>query len=52
MRGKPGERIATTIRLPCELMERLRRQADEMGRSFNCLAVNILWRFVRAYRSQ
>lgn len=36
------ERITTTIRLPCELMERLRRQADVMGLSVNQLILVLI----------
>lgn len=45
-------RTQTTIRLPGELMEQLRREADTRSQSWNCLLGNILWRFVRAYRTR
>ena len=40
-----------TIRLPCELMERLRREAEGKGSSFNGLVANILWKFVRYWEA-
>ena len=45
-------REQTTLRLPGELMERLREKAREQGKSFNCLVENILWHWVTAYRRQ
>ena len=45
-------RVQTTIRLPDELVAQLKRQAEERGISFNCLAVNVLMRFIRALEVQ
>lgn len=38
-RGSPMEREQTTLRLPVELAEQLRRQAQEMGVSMNALMI-------------
>lgn len=44
--GKEGEMKAKTIRLPMELMEALRREADEKGMSVNNVMLFILWRSI------
>lgn len=36
------EREQTTIRLPVELKERIHKQADEMGVSFNEIVIKLL----------
>lgn len=43
------DRVQTTIRLPSELLNRLRREADRRGKSLNCLIRNILMRFLKDY---
>ena len=40
-------REQTTLRLPAELMERLRQQAQEMGHTVNDLILLALWKHFR-----
>lgn len=42
------EREQTTIRLPVELKERLQRQADKLGISFNALVLKIFYDFIQS----
>lgn len=42
------DREQTTLRLPVELMERLRRQAQEMGYTVNDLIMFILRGYLRS----
>lgn len=44
-------REQTTIRLPTELLDSLRREAEGRGKSFNSLVVNVLWSWFRAFQS-
>lgn len=45
-RGESVERGQTTIRLPCELMDRLRREADKKGYTAKDLLVFLLWDYM------
>ena len=40
--GGEMEREQTTIRLPAELMEKLKQEAEKLGMSFNALLLMIL----------
>lgn len=40
--GEEMEREQTTIRLPAELMEKLKQEAEKLGMSFNALLLMIL----------
>lgn len=40
--GATMQREQTTIRLPAELKERVQRQADEMGHSFNSAVLYLI----------
>ena len=41
--GREKERVQITIRLPSELKERLQKEADRLGVSFNGLITDYLW---------
>lgn len=38
-----NERVQITIRLPSELKEKLQKEADRLGVSFNGLVIDYLW---------
>ena len=44
------ERTQTTLRLPEELMEQLRAEAEKRKQSWCCLVQNILWMYLRRFQ--
>ena len=47
--GEEVEREQTTIRLPAELKERLQREADKIGVSFNEIVIKLLNEGLNSY---
>lgn len=46
-----GNRTQTTLRLPDELMEQIKAEAQKRGKSRNCFVVNLLWKWLMEYQS-
>ena len=47
--GREKERVQITIRLPSELKERLQKEADRLGVSFNEITIKMIHEGIKSY---